>query len=281
MDRFIQRNIRKVLTKILPNQDNQNELNRIGRLKCALERVRTVNRQGLDKIFGADEIRSRWDESQKTLSTFDIPDGTGGVNPGDRRAIYYLIKSYQPETVLEIGTHVGASTVYIAAALADNRSQIIGATPHLVSVDLKDVNDPILKPWLDYGTTRSPLEMVQEVAGKDLVQFVQSHSLEYLSNPHEYYDFVFLDGDSSLNRVYREIPAALGHLNGDGVILLHNYFHELRPLWNDGAVIEGPYLAVARLKAEGVPIDVLPLGELPWPTKKESQFTSLALIVKR
>jgi hypothetical protein len=39
----------------------------------------------------------------------------------------------------------------------------------------------------------------------------------------------------------------------------------------------GLYLAVARLRSEGVGIGVLPLGELPWPTKAGSHLTSLAL----
>src|SRR2546430_6217516 len=34
-----------------------------------------------------------------------------------RRAIYYLVRHLRPRSVLEIGTHLGASTVHIAAAL--------------------------------------------------------------------------------------------------------------------------------------------------------------------
>jgi hypothetical protein len=59
----------------------------------------------------------------------------GGVNPGDRRALYHLIAHFQPKRVLEIGTHVGASTVYIASAL---RRFVDGG--QLTTADIADVN---------------------------------------------------------------------------------------------------------------------------------------------
>ena len=43
----------------------------------------------------------------------------GGMNPGDRRALYYLVRHLRPERVLEIGTLAGASTVHLAMGLAD------------------------------------------------------------------------------------------------------------------------------------------------------------------
>ena len=45
-------------------------------------------------------------------------------------------------------------------------------------------------------------------------------------------------------------------------------------------MIPGPFLGTERLKAEGAKLTVLPLGELPWPTKYGSNLTSLALMVK-
>ena len=41
----------------------------------------------------------------------------GGVNPGDRQAVYYLIMALKPQNVLEVGTHIGASMPHIARAL--------------------------------------------------------------------------------------------------------------------------------------------------------------------
>ena len=37
------------------------------------------------------------------------------------------------------------------------------------------------------------------------------------------------------------MPRALKLLRPSGVILLHDYFPGLRPLWSDGSMIAGPY----------------------------------------
>ena len=58
----------------------------------------TEDHAAIAEVFGAGEI-------------------AGGVNPGDRRALYQLVGHFKPRRVLEIGTYVGASTVHIASAL--------------------------------------------------------------------------------------------------------------------------------------------------------------------
>ena len=113
-----------------------------------------------------------------------------------------------------------------------------------------------------------------------VVDFVTSNSLDYLSACRKKFDFIFLDGDHSAKTVYREIPIALGLLDSGGVILLHDYFPNLKPLWSDGSVIPGPFLATERLKHEAANVVVVPLGRLPWATKLQSNTTSLALLLE-
>jgi hypothetical protein len=78
--------------------------------------------------------------------------------------------------------------------------------------------------------------------------------------------------------VLAEIPAALGRRRPGGWVLLDVYFPDLRPLWPNGKVIDGPARAVRRLRRAGWPIDARPLGELPWATKQGTSRTSLALL---
>jgi predicted O-methyltransferase YrrM len=195
----------------------------------------------------------------------------GGVNPGDRRAICALAADTQPRTVLEIGTHIGSSTLTLAATLASVGTQI-------TTVDIADVNDPVTRPWTRCGAPHSPAEIVRGLAP---VTFVVDDSASYLSRCNAEYDFIFLDGDHSAAAVYRELPLALERLAPEGLVLLHDYFPDGRPLWTRGELICGPYLAVRRLLREGWPLRVLPLGELPWPTKLGSHATSLALVLAR
>ena len=113
------------------------------------------------------------------------------------------------------------------------------------------------------------------------MKFVRADSIEYLRNTDETFDFVFLDSSHLARLVYQEIPLALRVLEDGGSVLLHDYFPGNRPLWSDGELVPGPYLAIKRLRAEGAELDVLPLGALPWPTKLGSDVTSLGLLTGR
>jgi len=207
-------------------------------------------------------------EIDHAVSIVDLK--TGGVNPGDRRAIYQLIRCLGPKKVLEIGTHVGASTLHIAMALRSNGGG------ELTTVDIVDVN-ALDGPWFQYGLRCSPVDAAMHVGMSDRVRFVQARSVDFLRTAAEY-DFIFLDGDHAAETVYQELPLAIARLRAGGTILLHDLFPNGEALWESAPAIHGPYEACARLRSEGAMFDVLPLGELPWPTKFGSRVTSLALV---
>jgi predicted O-methyltransferase YrrM len=248
----------------------------------ALE-ARRCNAGGLG-IFGADTIKkwlaadlsAEWQQVEQTMAAIKFGGGSGAVNPGDRRALYYLARALQPHSILEVGTHVGASTSMLALAL--RRTHDIAAKPRLVTVDITEVNDPARGAWKRIGCSQSPAEVMRTIGCQDLVTFVASPSIPYLQSCKEMFDLIFLDGDHAATAVYQEIPAALELLKPGGAILLHDYFPDHEPLWSDGAVVPGPDLAVERLRREKNPIIVRPFGALPWPTKFDSSVSSLALV---
>lgn len=255
------------------------DLNAIQRIDCEVGNLRRHSTISLDDIFNAGEIERIWHVSKKEINRFKIPDGTGGVNPGDRRAVYYLISKLMPSSVLEVGTHIGASTLHIASALY--MSQIKnGRTAGLTTVDFRDVNSPVERPWEKFNTSKSPREMIDTLNYGDFIEFIVDTSINYATYCSKKFDFIFLDGDHSASTVYEEVPVALNLLNDNGVILLHDYFPDLKPLWSNDSVIPGPFLALQRLLREGVNVRVLPLGALPWPTKLQSNVTSLALLLR-
>lgn len=212
-------------------------------------------------------------QALEAVDQFAIPDGSGGVNPGDRRALYQLIVNLSPENVLEVGTHIGASTLMIALAL--------GQQAKLTTVDISDVNCESKQPWRKYGSTRSPRAMIESLDLADRVDFITQPSTVFMADCQRTFDFIFLDGSHSADVVYKEIPAALKLLNPRGVILLHDYFPDGEPLWRNGSVVAGPFLATRRLAEEAASLVALPLGKLPWPTKLGSNVTSLALLARR
>ena len=231
-----------------------------------------------DLIFNSHKIQAEWNEILARTDSFDIPDGTGGVCQGDRRAIYYLVRKFNSSSVLEVGTHIGASTIYIAVAMDQSEQN---SNPTITSVDIKNVNDTETMLWMRYGMKHSPAEMIEMLRLKKVVvSFVVKKSTDYLAQCEDMYDFIFLDGSHSSEVVYREISYAPRLLKKNGIILLHDYFPLLKPLWSDNSMIPGPYLAVERLKRENANLEVYPLGKLPWRTKLGSNATSLAILCK-
>jgi predicted O-methyltransferase YrrM len=253
------------------------EFARLDSLTCDATPLRSVRDVDLAAVFKNATFAAEWSQVESELSKLGITNNAAGVNPGDRRALYYLIRHLRPKTVLEIGTHVGASTVHIVAAL---RKQPGIGSFCVDTVDIYDVNDPIVGPWATMHSTHPPAELVRALGCAAAVAFHAKDSLEYMSSCSRRFDLIFLDGDHAAARVYREVPAALKLLNPGGYILLHDYFPNSQPLWDNGAVVSGPYEAIRRFQDEGVSIDALPLGALPWSTKQNSNVTSLAVLGK-
>lgn len=254
-------------------------LNRARKVECKAGSLRPAGRIDLDRIWHDREAAAAWASIARHLAGLlgMAPDGartagSRGVNPGDRRAIFYLVHAMQPGRVLEIGTNVGFSTLHIAAALRPGGS--------MVTVDIVDVNDPAAQPWRDSGVAYAPRDLLAAAGLGETVRFVTGRSLDYMRSCEGAFDFIFLDGSHEAPVVYREVPLALRILAAGGVILLHDYYPENRWLWRNRKVIPGPCLAIERLRAEGAPIVALPCGALPWPTKFGSTATSLAVLAR-
>lgn len=229
----------------------------------------------LDGIFNNTERAASWEAAlAKITAVYGKTTAMGGVNPGDRRALYYMIHALRPHNLLEVGTHIGASTVFLAEALKS-----VSPDARMTTVDILDVNDPT-GPWYQHGLMMSPRDYLTRLGSADRVTFKAVPSSEYLKDTTEKYDFIFLDGDHGSRTVYEEVSLALKALNKDGVILLHDYYPAARPLFNDGNIIAGPFMALNRVMHENKGIKVLPLGDLPWETKQGLKVTSLALVTR-
>jgi predicted O-methyltransferase YrrM len=73
-----------------------------------------LSKETLVAIFASHDVNLTWAEVSAVVEDIvQIEDmKTAGVNPGDRRALFYLVCALAPRHVLEIGTNVGASTAY-------------------------------------------------------------------------------------------------------------------------------------------------------------------------
>lgn len=254
------------------------KLRLIKREDCDPSKAASLSELQLEEILNSRQYGEEYAVVMAKLETLAVADLAYGVNPGDRRALYHLVRHLRPRSILEIGTHIGASTASICMALSRLCVEYPAETFRITSVDIVDVNDTISKPWLRVGARYSPRELIRRLGCPEMVEFVVDSSLNMLARSEQTYDLIFLDGDHTAAVNYREISAALRVLNPGGYLLLHDYFPNLQPLWADGAMIAGPAMATRRLRAEGAAIDALPLGNLPWPTKLGSHTTSLAIV---
>jgi predicted O-methyltransferase YrrM len=216
-----------------------------------------------------------WEAAEAEVRALGGAYGPSAVNPGENRALYTLVRALKVQSVLEVGTNLGGSTVHLVAALRANCAE--DGAARMVSVDIVDQNGPDSKAKrLGLST---PCEMIDRMGAGGWVRFVTESSLRYLARDEAKFDFIFLDGDHAANTVYQELPAALRALNPGGVILLHDFFPEGKPLYPDQKIIAGPWLATRHLQREGAAFEVIPLGALPWETKQGSTVSVLAMVV--
>jgi predicted O-methyltransferase YrrM len=277
----------RIIPRLLPKsavlsrqiRNDRRELAATARQSADPQALLSAQDTHVDEWLQAD-LAADWAKVVQLLDPIRFGSRSGAVNPGDQRALYYIARALRPRSILEVGTHVAASTGILALGLRHNAAQSSSAPPRLVTVDIMDVNDPMRGAWKRIGCDQSPSQFVQSIHVEDIVTFVTQPATDYLRNSREKFDLIFLDGDHSATGVYQEIPAAIALLNPGGLILLHDYFPGLQPLWADGAIVPGPQLAVERLRSEKLSVTVKPLGALPWPTKQGSNVSSLAVLCR-
>lgn len=229
-----------------------------------------------DRIFSDSAIFAAWEDDHAAIkAVYGDDDSMEGVNPGDRRALYYLVMALKPVNVLEVGTHIGASAIHIARAL-----KRLGRGGKVTSVDILDVNHPADAPWKKMGLKNSPRGFAETLCCGGQIDFRVGPCLDLMKAEQRRFDLVFLDGDHAAKAVYQEVSAALPVLSDGGSILLHDYYPGARPLYPDNGVIGGPFFAMERIRRENPAISVLPLGALPWATKQGTNFTTLALVAR-
>lgn len=256
------------------------KLNALQNIELNSKHLRLSTSVDTQDIIQDKETAKAWEAYHKKIETLQIPDLTGGVNLGDRKAIFFIMCYFKPKSILEIGTHIGASTVNINCALDYNLKKH-NVQSKFSTLDIRDVNCAKEQPWLKFESPKSPQALLKSLDLGVETKFINQDSLDYLKNSKDKYDLIFLDGDHSAQTVYKEVPKALERLNDGGVILLHDYFKKGDSANPKNDFNSGPYLGIQRHVKEGANITVKPFGDLPWETKHGSNRTSLALLMRK
>lgn len=194
----------------------------------------------------------------------------------DCMILYTVARAVAARRALEIGTHLGYSTLHLAAGLAGN-----GGDGRLTSVDRYDVNDEAAAPWRAYGEDISGADRLRRLGLDKAVEYVVSPSAEYLQNCRETFDLIFIDGDHSEVGAYFDILYALSRLADDGIILLHDFHDPDDPDLAHSHGQFGVFWALHRLQRHIPDLTVVRLKDVVAPTTTGNAPTSIAVLTRR
>lgn len=147
---------------------------------------------------------------RKVAKTLDIP--PMHIQPLQGRLLAFLTQLIGAQTVLEIGTYVGYSTLWLACALPDNGK--------IITCDIKENwTKHALPAWQKAGQEHK-IELILQPALDTMAQ---------LSKQQQTFDLIFIDADKANYLAYYEKSLSL--LADKGLILIDN-------VWWHGELID-------------------------------------------
>jgi len=153
--------------------------------------------------------------------------------------LYFLVRQFGCEQILEIGHAEGYSSFYLAHGVKDNATRFGMKGNHYYGIDIVQTD-----------STRAKLEaegLPVTVLNKD------SMTLNKDSFPGVVFDMIFQDGNHDTEHVLAEFDAMWCTLkgNGDGYWIAHDCY---------GPAEEGCRLLIEKIKNENVPVEYIRLG---------------------
>lgn len=224
----------------------------------------------------APAAREAYGALQQRLNALAGDNRRHSVGAVDCFALFALTKGAKATKALEIGTHLGFSTLHIAAALSAN-----GVPARLTTVDMLDVNDERQAAYKTYGATMSARERLRLLGFDERVEFVVSASDVFLKRTSERYDLIFVDGDHSEAGAYFDILQSLMRLNDNGIVVLHDMNDPDDPTPGLAPGLYGVHWAIHRLRAYIPDLDVIRLRSVTPPGMGGPMATSLAVLTRR
>ena len=112
--------MKNFLKRVFPNLMPQNQtaklsdydnISALPRIECDPSALGLFSHSEINQIFNNGQINIDWHDDEMRLNALAIPEMSGGVNPGDQRALYHLVRHFRPTSILEIGTHIGVMQV--------------------------------------------------------------------------------------------------------------------------------------------------------------------------
>lgn len=229
--------IAEALAKALQTQDTPSRLKEIETLRANLQHSKTsltFRDYGAGDRLAKDQHREKpYRTITRTVSTLSV----SAVPAHEGRVLYHLIRQFSPQRCLELGTSLGISAAYQAAALTTN-----GHKGRLLTLE----GGEALAQVAEQHIKRLGLDNVDIIDGpfaKTLPGVLQAHSP---------IDFAFIDGhhDPTAMRTYFE--QLVPHLSQGAVLIFDDIF------WTTG--MRHAWLTLAADPRVRHPVDLLTVG---------------------
>lgn len=153
-------------------------------------------------------------------------DDHGWFHESTKQGLTRLINQYNPTTIVEIGTWLGKSTIYMAKRLAPSArlytvdhflgSPVLISSPHITKPRIPKLYQQFLSNVIHANTT----------SHHDLTQIIvpiKNDSLSAAKAFNQTADIVYIDGSHLEEDVYKDIIAWYTHLRSGGVMCGDDY----------------------------------------------------------
>ncbi|MBL7161901.1 MAG: class I SAM-dependent methyltransferase [Anaerolineales bacterium] len=130
----------------------------------------------------------------------------------EKLLLYKLTRKFDHNSVIvEIGSYLGASTTFLAAAAKENKSQVY-----------------CVDTWMNEGMTEGTRDTYQEFISNTTLYQQQIYPLRGRSEDiakefDNQIDLLFLDGDHSYKSCRADVESWLPKVKNGGIIILHDY----------------------------------------------------------
>lgn len=152
--------------------------------------------------------------SKKTRLEVRKISGKSSIKPKYGRLLYQLVEKYQPKTILELGTSLGISTAYMAAANTD-------AT--IITIEAIEEKQAIAKSY-------------HKAYNLSNIQYQNGCFEDVLAKTgtHKKYDFIFLDGDHDYQPTLKYFNMLKNHIHHDTIFVIDDihWSKGMEAAWN-------------------------------------------------
>ena len=164
------------------------------------ENLISLSRKDIDLFLKPETGFEIWCKVLIELERVNLRGMRGCVVRGELKAMCYLIQAIKAESVLEIGSRSGHSTLGLALSLRF----FTGINRRMVSVDIADWNNKQnFRRKFKHDCT--PICALKKAKCDSFVTFVVEDSATALPKFDEKFDFIFIDGSHKRKAVYLDI----------------------------------------------------------------------------